>query len=70
MRLGTAPWATVSAAVMEAALTNIRGMLFVYFLLCPLAVYIVYGAFVAAVVGMVSVLAWACLGCSFLGICF
>ena len=30
---------------------------------------LVYGAFVAAVVAMVSVLAWACLGCSFLGFC-
>ena len=27
---------------------------------------LVYGAFVAAVTTMVSVLAWACLGCSFL----
>ena len=26
---------------------------------------LVYGAFVAAVAAMVSVLAWACLGCSF-----
>ena len=33
MRLGTAPWATVLAAVMEAALTGISGMLFVCVLL-------------------------------------
>ena len=31
---------------------------------------LVYGAFVAAVAAMVSVLAWACLGCSFLAFCF
>ena len=31
---------------------------------------LVYGAFVAAVATMVSVLAWACLGCSFLDFCF
>ena len=30
----------------------------------------VYGAFVAGVAAIVSVLAWACLGCSFLGFCF
>ena len=30
---------------------------------------LVYGAFVAAVAAMVSVLAWACLGCSFLAFC-
>ena len=55
---------------MEAALTGIIGMLLVYILLsvlsplssgCP-----VYGAFVAAVAAMVSVLAWACLGYSLL----
>ena len=36
MRLGTAPWATVLAAVMEAALTGMSGMLFVYYLLSVL----------------------------------
>ena len=53
------------AAVMEAALTGISGMLFVY-LLCPLpSACLVYGAFVAAVASMVSAVAWACLDCSF-----
>ena len=31
---------------------------------------LVYQSFVAAVAAVVSVLAWACLGCSFLGFCF
>ena len=69
MRWGTAPWATGLAAVMEAAWTGISDMLSV--LLRSLSTgCLVYGAFVAAVVAMVSVLAWACLGCSFLAFSF
>ena len=55
---------------MGAALTRISGMSFVYFLVSVLwslsSGCLVYGAFVVAVAAMVSVLAWACLGCSFL----
>ena len=61
--------ATGSTEVMEATLTGISGMLFVCFLLSAIWL-LVYGAFVAAVAAMVSVLAWACLGCSFLGFFF
>ena len=39
-----------------------RHVVRVFSALCPLA--LVYGAFVAAVAAMVSVLAWAWLGCS------
>ena len=68
IRRGTAPWATGSAEAMEAALTGISDMLIVCF--CSLSSScLVYGAFVAAVAAMVSVLAWACLGSSFLGFC-
>ena len=63
VRLGTAPRVTGLAAVMEAVLTGISGMLLVYFLLCSVwYVCLLYGAFGAAVATMVSVLAWACLG--------
>ena len=62
------PWATGLAAVMEAVLTGISGM-FVYFLLSVLRLSNLR-AFMAAVATMVSVLAWACLGCSLLVFAF
>ena len=69
IRRRTAPWATGLTEVMEAALTGISGTLFVCF--CSLwSGCLVYGAFVAAVAAIVSVLARSCLGCSFLGFCF
>ena len=66
--IGTAPWVTVLAAAREAALTGTSGMMFCLLSLlaissinsCP-----VYGAFVAAVVTMVSLLAWAVNSSSF-----
>ena len=69
IRRGTAPWATGSTEVIEAALTGISGMLLCVF--CSLSSgCLVYRTFVAAVAAMVSVLTWACLVCSLLGSCF
>ena len=58
VRLGTAPWATGLAAVMEGAFTGISGTSLVCSLLLSSGC-LVCGAFVAAVVAMVSLLAWA-----------
>ena len=57
------------ATVMKAALAGISGMLLVCCLLLS-SVYLAYGAFVAAVAAMGSVLAWAFLGRSFLTFSF
>ena len=54
---------------MEAGLAGVSGMLFLYFFFSLSSGCLVYDAFVAAVATMVSVLAWACMGCSFLGFC-
>ena len=59
----TDPWATGSAALTEAGLTGISGMLFVCFF-CLMSGSLVYGAFIAAMAAMVPVLAWVCLSYS------
>ena len=57
IRGGTAPWATVSTAAMEAVLAGISGTLFLKFLHSVLWLScLVYGGFVAAVAAVVSVL--------------
>ena len=75
IRCGMVLWASGLVAVMESALAGIGGMVFhVFSALCLLSSVLcsvwygclVYGAFVAAVVAMVSVVAWACSGYSFL----
>ena len=57
-----------SVAAMEAALTGISGMLFVCFLLSVVWMSSLRGIRSCGGRHYVSVLAWACLGCSFLGL--